>query len=243
MDIKVLASGSSGNAYLVDDGYTNILLDCGIPAATIRERCGFTLHEIDSCLVTHAHQDHCKSIGDLAAKSIDIYTAQETIDACHVRGHRLHAIAPLNVFEIGTFKVTPFDVQHDAPMPLGFLLESKPLGERLLYITDTPYLKYKIGKLDYILAECNYDPDSLHAAEDTGRTDYALASRIVKSHMNVDTLVKMLTANDLSKLKQIYLLHMSDANSNAELIRKMVQRATGAEVFIAQDMIGKETGF
>lgn len=43
MDIKVLGSGSKGNCYLIDDGSTSLLLECGIPIKRIREGLGFRL--------------------------------------------------------------------------------------------------------------------------------------------------------------------------------------------------------
>jgi phosphoribosyl 1,2-cyclic phosphodiesterase len=55
MDIKVLASGSSGNCYYVSDGNSSVLIECGIKIDQIRKGCGFRLSEIKACLISHEH--------------------------------------------------------------------------------------------------------------------------------------------------------------------------------------------
>lgn len=55
LDIKVLASSSAGNCYIVSDTQTSIMIECGVAINKIREGCGFKIHEIDACLVSHEH--------------------------------------------------------------------------------------------------------------------------------------------------------------------------------------------
>lgn len=55
LDIKILASGSSGNCCYISDSKTSLLLDCGIPINQIKKGCDFKLHEIHACLVSHGH--------------------------------------------------------------------------------------------------------------------------------------------------------------------------------------------
>ena len=135
MDIKVLASGSSGNAYRISDGKTALLLDAGIPLKGIQVGLSFRVRELAGCFITHAHQDHSKAAKDLARLGIDIYTSRGTIEACGLTGHRIKPAKALEELTVGTFKVLPFDVQHDAPEPLGFLYTSTTTGEKLLYFT------------------------------------------------------------------------------------------------------------
>ena len=126
----------------------------------------------------------------------------------------------------------PFDVQHDAPEPLGFLFTSVETGEKLLYFTDTYYIKYKFQGLTHIMAECNYDAETLQRSVDAGYIPIELVPRLVKSHMSLEHFLDLLKANDLSKVRQIYLLHLSNNNSDEKRFKEEVQKLTGAEVYV-----------
>lgn len=232
MDIRILASGSSGNAYRISDGHTSLLLDAGIPMRAIQVGLDFQTSQLAGCFVTHSHLDHSKAAKDLMKLGVDVYTSQGTIDACQLRGHRVKRVKSLEEIRVGTFKVLPFDVEHDAPEPLGFLFESTETGEKLLYFTDTYFLRYKFQGLTHIMGECNYSREALQRSIDAGHTARERAPRIIKSHMSLETFLEFLEANDLSKVKQIYLLHLSDNNSDEEEFREAVQKATGAEVYV-----------
>lgn len=55
LDIKVLASGSKGNCYIIDDGSTKLMIECGIPISEIKKECGYKTHELAGCLISHEH--------------------------------------------------------------------------------------------------------------------------------------------------------------------------------------------
>lgn len=232
MEIKVLASGSSGNAYRISDGKTSLLLDAGIPLKAIQVGCGFKVTQIQGCFVTHNHQDHSKAARDLIKLGVDIYTSQGTIDACGLTGHRVHPLKELREITVGTFKVLPFDVQHDAPEPLGFLFTSNETREKLLYFTDTYYIKYRFQGLTHIMAECNYDKETLQKSVYAGYIPIELVPRLMKSHMSLEHFLDLLKANDLHEVRQIYLLHLSNNNSNEKRFKEEVQKLTGAEVYV-----------
>ena len=60
MRFEALASSSAGNAYVVSDRETRILLECGISHSKLQKLSGFKLSEFAACLVTHEHKDHAK---------------------------------------------------------------------------------------------------------------------------------------------------------------------------------------
>lgn len=228
MEIDILASGSSGNCYRVSDGKTSLLLDCGIPIRRIERGLNFQLHTIDAVLVTHCHQDHIKAAKDIAKRGIPIYTSAGTLNACKLlAGYQYRPVQSMEMVQIGTFAVIPFDVEHDAPEPLGFALKSSVTKEKLLYFTDTYYLKYRFPGIHYLMAECNYSLKTM-----SKDINPVLRDRIIESHMSLETLLELLQANEFRELKQVYLLHLSSDNSDAELFKTEVQKAAGVEVYV-----------
>ena len=50
--------------------------------------------------------------------------------------------------------------------------------------------------------------------------------------MSLETVIGFLQDNDLSKLKKIYVMHLSEHNSDEELIKSEIQKITGKSVVI-----------
>lgn len=233
MNIQVLSSGSTGNCYRVSDGYTNILLECGIPIQKIKEGLNFRLSDITGCLVSHEHKDHAKAVKDISKVGIDVYMSFGTWEALNIKHHRIKCISKQETIKIGTFLVMSFDVQHDAVEPFGYILYSIPTKQKLLYLTDSYYCKYRFNELTHIMIEANYTTDILKDNTKNGLIDIELKNRVMKSHMSIETLKDFLRANELSQVQQIWLLHLSDNNSDAERFKREVQELTGKEVYIA----------
>lgn len=227
MKIDVYASGSKGNCYRISDGKTDLLLECGISAREILKAIDFGVSLIEGCLVSHEHGDHSKGVKDMLRIGFDVYTSQGTLDALNVSGHHCHPVQAGRSFRIGTFDIYPFDTEHDAAEPLGFVITSTDTRERLLFFTDTYYVKYVFRNVNYIMGECNYSERTLRPDLERSRMD-----RLFESHMSLEHLIELLGHYDMTQVKQIYLLHLSDDNSDEELFKREVQRATGVEVYV-----------
>lgn len=93
LKITALASSSAGNCYIIDNGHSRLLIECGIPWRQIKEKLNFDLSGISGVLVTHEHQDHAKAVKDAAKAGLDIYTSKATADALGATGHRIHHIS------------------------------------------------------------------------------------------------------------------------------------------------------
>ncbi len=232
MTIKVIASGSSGNATLISDGDTALLLDAGIPIKDLERGSGFTLSRVTACLVTHEHQDHSKACKDLAKRGIDVYASEGTLQALNAEGHRYKAVTAMKDFKVGSFTILGFGVKHDAAEPLGYLIYSTKTLEKAVYFVDTAYVKERFSGIHYFIVECNHGDQELRDSVDSGIITPELAVRITKNHFSLERLLKFLKANDLSKAKEIHLVHLSDNNSNEARFKREVQRATGVLVYV-----------
>jgi phosphoribosyl 1,2-cyclic phosphodiesterase len=176
--------------------------------------------------------DHSKAVKEIMRAGIDCYMSRGTAEALEVSGHRANIIKAKQQFRIGTWAILPFETQHDAAEPLGFLLANQD-GEKLLYATDTYFIRYRFANLNVIAIECNYSLDILRTNVANGSVEPALKNRILKSHFSLENVKKFLQANDLGKVQEIWLLHLSDGNSDAERFKREIQELTGRMVFIA----------
>ncbi|MEG1619922.1 MAG: MBL fold metallo-hydrolase [Eubacterium sp.] len=232
LSIKVLASGSNGNCYHVDDGHTGLLIEAGIPRNEIVKKLGFSVYTTAGALISHEHQDHSKAVLMLMKYGLDVYMSGGTAAALGVSGHRVHEIKAHQTFTVGTYQIIPFPTKHDAREPMGYFIRSDVVHESLLSFTDTYYLEYIFEDVNYIIGECNYSKAILRANLENGSLSNVLYERIYRSHMSIETLKDFLLTIDRKELKQIYLAHLSDTNSNAALFKREIQRLTGAEVIV-----------
>lgn len=239
MKIEVLGTGSSGNCYKVKIGKATLLLECGLPYKVIQKKLNFKVSEIDACLVTHEHMDHAKAVKDLMKAGVNCYMTKGTTEALKVNGHRLHNFykSPdkgwqYNFKLLKDLIILPFEAVHDVAEPVSYFIKTRDDKESLVFVTDTAYMKYKIPACDVLMIECNYVKSVLDEKDKQGEIDVSLRNRIVKNHMSLETLVEALKAADLSRTKKIYVLHLSDLNSDEEMIKRTIQEITGIEVVV-----------
>lgn len=183
-------------------------------------------------LMNISYKDHCKAVGDIAKAGIDVYMSAGTKQAIGLDGHRIKVVKALDQFRIGTFTILPFDTQHDASEPLGYLVYSNKTKEKLLFATDTYYIRYKFQGLTHIMVECNYASDILYSNIEKGLVPEGLKNRLLRSHFSLDNVKKFLQANDLSKVQEIYLMHLSSGNSDAERFKREIQEVTGKQIIV-----------
>lgn len=231
IEIKALASGSKGNAYLLSDGQSSLLIECGIRYKDIQIATDFNTSNIVGCLVSHEHKDHTRGLKDVLNAGIDCYMSQGTADAEAIEHHRLKVIQARRQFKVGNWTVLPFEIEHDAKEPFGFLIANGQ--EKILFATDTYYVRFKFKGLTRIMIECNYSLDILDRNIEKGYLHPALKRRLMKSHFSLENVKEFLKANDLSQVKEIHLLHLSDGNSDAERFKREIQALTGKIVMIA----------
>jgi len=233
MKLKIVASSSKGNFYILESKNSNLLLECGINIKRIKRALDYDFKNIDGCIISHEHKDHSKSAKEIMGLGIDIYTSKGTAKMLGLNHHRLNLVRSKEIFETATFKIMSFDTQHDAAEPFGYLIEEKATGEILLFATDTFYLKYKFPGLNYVMIECNYIKEILQENIDNGKIPKAMYKRLLSSHFELENVKEFLKANNLSETVKIILLHLSDGNSDAKRMVQEIEELTEIETIAA----------
>lgn len=234
MKIEVLASSSEGNAYLVSDGTTNLLIECGIPYNELKVKTNFFDPRPNACIISHSHGDHLNCPEQLIRLGIPCYMSQQTFAEWSGTSplRKAKIIEHRKLFRIGSFEILPLEMRHDVYC-LGFYIYSGATNESLFFATDTCYIPYKLPPMDYIMVESNYDLDILNERIMSGYIDPSMKERLAKSHMEIGNTLHWLKQQDLSKTKRIYLLHLSYGSSNEADFKKRVEETTGIPTTIA----------
>ncbi len=212
MKFTAYASSSSGNLYTLSDGQTDIIIECGVSYREMQGLLPKSPTSYGACVYSHRHGDHYKP---------------ETAETLKRRGVELYGdwVAPGVSLPIGTMTVKARLVKHDVDnwMYLFFGADN----ETCVFIIDTFYSPIVPSFSPTIAAiECNY-------ARDLMRPGDSINDRLFASHMSLDQCIKSLKAWDLSKTREIHLLHLSDDRSDEARFTKEVQAATGVPTYAA----------
>lgn len=232
MDIKTIASGSSGNLYILTaPSGAQLMLECGIPWKAIMRAMNFDFKSCLGCLLTHEHRDHAAAAAQLVKNGIKIYASAGTLSALGI-DYGVLGPAPLKEKEwakIGDFEVLPIKAVHDAAEPFMFIVMDAE--DTLLFATDTQYIPVQIKGLTKIMVEANYDLNILNANYIYNGDIGPRKRRIIETHMGIDTLEAWLRRCSMDCLKEIHLIHLSKENSNPESFVKRIQSVTGVPVY------------
>lgn len=234
LEVKAIASGSSGNAYLLDDGAGHkLLLECGVPFQKLLQALKFNLIQLSGCLVTHEHQDHSKAAKDLLKHSVTVYASKGTARALGIDDHwNFKAATEMLEQRIdAAWTFVPIRAEHDAAEPFIYLIKARFAKAHILFATDTYFIRYKMPKtLTHILLEANYSMDQLNINIADGEVDAARKKRILYSHMNLETAKEFFRANTFPDLEAVYLIHLSRNNSDENRFVKEIEEITGVPV-------------
>lgn len=242
--LHVLASGSKGNAALVEETETGrgVLVDCGICKRDLFARAGkagFDLAHLDAILVTHDHADHVKGLGvatrglakaravgappvyalaPVRAASGEIAKIEA---ACDVRDMRCGA-----TFGIGRIGVEPFRTSHDAAASCGFRFEDAR-GDALGYVTDTGVMTDEaacaLQDVRLLALESNHDERMLRE----GPYPWALKRRVGsdRGHLSNSQAADALASLASARLEQVVGMHLSENNNLPSLAARALEGA------------------
>ena len=193
MTLKTIATGSTGNCYiLTSDSGKHLILDAGIPIAEIKKGLNFDIANVVGAIVTHCHNDHSLSVGKLRIMGIPTWCPYYS-DKVRQKTH------------LGDFEIECFDVPHNGTPNRAFLITVDE--STILYCTDFEYVPYDLSKknINVMLIELNYQSDKI-ADMDNHR------QHTVLGHAEEQTTIGAILKNKRN-LRKVILCHMSKSGS------------------------------
>lgn len=211
-------------------------MECGVRYQEIQRAIDWHPASVVGCIVSHEHRDHCASLIKVAAAGIKVFALKEVFDSFPaLKSPFRNVIKPKERFRAGNFTILPLPVMHDVPC-LGFVIHHREMGN-LLFLTDTMYTEYRIKGLDNILIEANYDDAILSHNIAEGREPASMRQRLLGSHMEIKSTIKILQETDLSNVRNIMLIHISNRNGDLTAFRERVSKLFTPRVIAAQTAV------
>ena len=204
MKLKVLGSRSSGNCYILENNTEALVIEAGVSFTDVKKALNFNIRKIVGVLISHCHSDHAAHEREYLKAGIP--TLEPYLQSADLK----------YTTTLGKFIVSVFPLVHDVPC-YGFLIQHEDIGN-MIYVSDTEYVKYRFKDIGHMLLEANYD-NSLVSDMSANR------DHIFKGHMNIETSVGFIKANDNPLLQNIVLIHLSDVNSDEQRFKEMASRA------------------
>lgn len=222
-----LGSGSGGNAVVVTDGVTTILIDCGFSAREVARRmrfAGLDPDRVRAILLTHEHSDHLRGVEVFARRhGCSVHATRGTRMVAgldHLHSDVCSLVAGEEV-RVGSLTVLPFRTSHDAAEPVGYRIQAG-CGERFGLVTDTgmltPETAEALADVDLLGIESNHDLGML----DNGPYPSFLKRRIrsAQGHLSNPDAADALEALASTRLRRVFALHRSDTNNTPSLAKR-----------------------
>lgn len=230
--VHSLASGSSGNALVIDDGASVILIDCGLPGTSLTNRLralDFSVSKLSALLLSHEHVDHIRGMKPLERARLPILTMPGTARAAGIDSGLVEPLRIGAEVKVGAFSVTALGVSHDAAEPVGFHLRHP--GVSMTVITDLgsddESLVEPLSHSDLIIIEANHDRNLLWRGPYPIHLKRRVASPV--GHLSNDEcaalLLKAMSRSALQPV--IWLAHLSETNNRPDLAVAAVAQALG----------------
>lgn len=235
MQFSMLASGSTGNSFMMKSKHSKLLVDVGLSAKKMCEtlaQLGERPEEIDAILITHEHSDHIKGLGAFARKyQLPVYANEETWrqlkqskSVGDIDERQQHVFETGQTICFADIEVKTFGISHDAAEPVGFCFQCEQ--RKLSLVTDLGYvseqIKQTIRQSDIVVMESNHDVNLLRS----GHYPWNIKRRILgdKGHLsNVDAAAALADVI-ASRTRRVYLAHLSLNHNLLELARLTVEQ-------------------
>jgi len=234
MRFASLGSGSRGNALVVEQERTRLMLDCGFPLRETERRLArldLAPADLAGILITHEHSDHIAGAYKFARKyALPVWMTHGTLkgfagDASDLP--QLNLVDSHSPFCVGALQLLPFPVPHDAREPAHFVFSDG--AHRLGVLTDTgsstSHIEGMLSGCDALVLECNHDLDMLMHGEYPQALKARVAGRY--GHLDNQSSAALLASLDTSRLQHLIAAHLSQHNNTRELACQALAQVMG----------------
>lgn len=220
MRYTILASGSKGNATLIETPQTKILIDCGTTKRYLLScfhDLDLNISDLDALVLTHNHGDHISQLKHFY--DVNMYAPFDVIES-----KSFNSVYPNQGFQINDLTFYPIELSHDTDIVIGYIIFDG--YEKLVYITDTGYIREEdlIHCVDanYIIMESNYDPVLLLNSNRPYMTKMRIMSD--RGHLSNDKAGYYLSQIVTPNTSEIVLAHISAEANDPEVAMTSVKK-------------------
>lgn len=252
MRVFVLASGSGGNACLLEAGRTRVLVDAGLSAKELERRLrarGVEPQTVGAIFVTHEHGDHaCGALSFSERFGCAIFATEGTAAALGLEGDLFSPflrVTPGKDGRLGDFGFRAYATPHDANESVAYAFEADEA--RVVIASDlgrveTAFVHFLRGATT-LLVEMNHDEDMLR----DGPYSYFLKKRISGGwgHLSNRQSAEAIRLAAGERLRRVVATHLSRTNNTPPLalaaLAEALERASSpAEITVAEQVAGHE---
>lgn len=229
LHVRSLASGSSGNAFLIRTSTSTFLLDAGLSARALERHLrqhGIEPGALTAIIVSHEHHDHAQGAGPLARRyGVPIVCTAGTAQALSaaVSGVDLRHLHADGV-TVGDAELWSFALPHDAAEPVGVLLRHRQwtVGVALDCGHTEAHMALALREADLVIVEANHDRERLLATA----YPWSIKHRILSDTGHLSNLQAAQLLNAVledGRPRDVWLGHLSErANDNPRGVMRFV---------------------
>ena len=232
MIVRVLGSGSKGNAVLIEAGDTRVVIDAGFSPRGMQKRLeAFEIApgSIEAVIVTHEHTDHVGGVARCARRwGWRVLASAGTRTGCaSLASVSVETVATSGRFNIGEMEIRTIGVSHDANEPMAVIATARGSGARAGIVYDlgvfTGRLFRALGDLDILMIEANHDVDMLRWGPYPPVLQRRIAGRY--GHLSNDDSANAARECVHKGMSHVILAHLSQKNNSPRVATETVRAA------------------
>ena len=186
MILDIIATGSSGNSYLLRNDKECLIIEMGMPFMEVKKALDFNIMPIVGAIASHEHGDHFKYHAEYSVAGIPLF---------------MPFVSDGKYQQFGHFYIKAFELPHGDTKSYGFYIRHEEIGQ-LLFLTDFEYspISFEHLNVEHIMIECNYDLQYIDV-------DAPNFKHKVQGHCSLDTCKEFVKHNNSPHLRTVCLIH------------------------------------